>query len=221
MENKMSKSRKPPPIGVRIQPGESPWLALARAVAENPEGPVALGVMSHINQAMRPRELAADRLVEALARSMEEPDALGVQSDIAAARIAWETMCDTAMTDETLELFSQDAAQLVENRKKSPPEMSRILLDGADGRRDYGYELGGDLSGLQGTWHRLWASISMNRLLGTDPEDAVPELRAEFERQLGRPLAPVEWDQLVAHAHRHCDVVMRSRFQGASGESPD
>lgn len=216
----MPNPRKPPPTKVEVQPGESPWQALAQELANRPDGPVALGVMSHINKLVRPREKALERLVKAFAKNLEEPNAPGVQADIDLAKANWETVCETELTESLVAKFREDAAELVEKRKTLPPDMSQILLDGADGRRDFGYELGGNLTGLQGTWHRLWALISMNRLLGSDLDDAVPELRAEFERQLGRPLAPVEWDQLVAHAHRHCDVVMRPRYPNGLDGAP-
>lgn len=213
----MTNSSRPPPTKVEIEPGDNPWLALAREVAQRPDGPVALGVMSHINKTMRPREKAVERLLEALARDIEAPGTSTLSEEIAAARAHWEAVCQTCLTDDLMADFQQDAAKLVERRKRQPPEMSSILTHGAGDRRDFGYELGGDLSELQGTWHRLWASISMTRLFGTqDHGELAPDLRSEFEGLLGRTMTVEEWDQLVAHAHHHCDTVMRPRF----GDSP-
>lgn len=217
----MPHSSRPPPTKVEIKPGDNPWLALAREVALRPDGPVALGVMSHINQTMRPREKAGERLVEAIAKSIEAPGTSALSEEIEAARAHWEAVCQTSLTDELMADFQQDAAKLVERKKTQPPEMSSILIHGAGGRRDFGYELGGDLSGLQGTWHRLWASISMIRLFGAqDHGELVPDLRLEFEGLLGRAMTIEEWDQLVAHAHHHCDTVMRPQFEDSPPEHP-
>jgi len=209
----MPETPKAPPTKVEVQPGEDIWTALARELSARPEGPVALGVMSQINKGIRPRQDAYTRLVEACARKIEEPGNPAVSTEIDLAKENWSEVCKEDLAASTLKMAEEEAEDLVEHRLKQPPEMSRILLDGADGRRDYGYELGGDLTGLQGTWHRLWALISMDRYFGhTLPTADVSELRLEFEAQLGRELAPVEWHQLVEHAHRHSDKVMKPRF---------
>lgn len=218
----MSKTPKAPPTKAEVLPGEDIWTALARELLARPEGPVALGVISQINQATRPRQQAYSRLVEAYAKHIKDPGSAGVSAEIELAKTSWSEACNEDLSSPIVEMVERDAADLVEQRKTRPPELSAVLLDGADGRRDFGYELGGDLNGLQGTWHRLWALISMDRLFGhIGTSSAVSELREEFETQLGRSLAPVEWNQLVTHAHRHCDEVMKVRLPGEVSNGSD
>ena len=218
----MSRTPKAPPTKAEVLPGEDIWTALARELVARPEGPVALGVISQINQATRPRQQAYARLVEAYAKLIEDPKAAGIPADIELAKESWREACSEDVSAAMVDMVQKEAAALVEQRKTMPPDLSAVLLDGADGRRDFGYELGGDLSGLQGTWHRLWALISLDRYLGHgDSSKATSEVRNEFETQLGRALAPVEWDQLVKHAHRHCDDVMKVRLSGEGSNGAD
>jgi len=155
-------------------------------------------------------------VVNALSRQLQAP---GEQAGLDAAIAHWEGVWQEALGDERLAGFGRKAAQALAERQKQPPAMACILqprLDGHDslaGRTDIAYALGLDLSGLQGTWHRLWAAISMTRQLGlTDDDDLIATLRAEFESLLGRAMTRAEWDWLVLDAHWHCDHVMKPRF---------
>lgn len=202
-----------------IEPGESPWLALAREIAANPDGPIALQAISGMNRMLRPRELASQRLVEALARNNIEPGELSIQGELEAAKAGWESTCDAPLDQSLLAQFEKDALDLIERRKTQPPTIESILGE-VPGRTDYGYALAVDLGGLRGTWHRLWACISMERLFDTDDvESTVGELRTEFEQFLGRPINQQEWAQLVAHAHHHCDTVAKPRLDEFARES--
>jgi hypothetical protein len=42
-----------------------------------------------------------------------------------------------------------------------------------------------------------------------DMADLVPELRNEFEKQLGRAMTTVEWAALDAHVKSHAETVMK------------
>jgi hypothetical protein len=121
------------------------------------------------------------------------------------------------LTDEWMQRFSDDAAALVARRKTQPPAISSILADvGKD--RDFGYELGGDMDGLYGLWHRLWAAISMAKLWGSPEfEDLPVALRAQFESLLGRAMTDEEYARLTAHAHHHSETVMAQRFGVGAG----
>jgi hypothetical protein len=202
-----------------VEPGESPWLALAREVATNPDGPIALQAISGINRMMRPRELAIQRLVEALARTILEPGE-PARADLEAAKAGWEAACGGTLDKDLLAGFEKDARALIERRKTQPPDLESILGP-LPGRTDYGYDLGLDLGGLRGTWHRLWGSISMAKLFGSpEGETLVKDLRLEFEQQLGRAMSEVEWTQLVAHAHRHCDTVSKPMLDAYDRKPP-
>jgi hypothetical protein len=64
--------------------------------------------------------------------------------------------------------------------------------------------LGGDVDGLYGLWHRLWAALSMAQLWGSPEfEDLPVALRAQFESLLGRAMTDEEYAMLAAHAHQH------------------
>jgi hypothetical protein len=210
----MTHGPKRPPTRVVVKPGESPFLALAREMVERPDGVVSLNIQSAVNRFAAPRLRAIEQLVEALGEQIENPGDQLVRAKVGAAISCWEKTCDAQMTPETLSGFEEEARELLKDKKTRPPPMREVLRTPVE-RRDFGYELGGDLSGIEGIWHRLWASISMDRLMSVATgESIVPQLRAEFEQQLGRPLDADEWRQLVEHAHRHCDTVMRPQWGG-------
>jgi hypothetical protein len=213
----MSDEPRKPPTSLEVKPGESPFLAMARELVERPDGVAALRVMSEINRLVAPRQRAVQGLVEAMADQIENPNSDLIRANVDAASARWESTCEGRMTPQLRSDLRDQALQLLEERRKRPPPMHTILTT-AVSRRDFAYEVGGDLSGMEGTWHRLWASISMDRLMATpEQESNVAQLRAEFEGHLGRPLADLEWRALVEHAHHHCDTVMRQMW--AEGDS--
>ena len=198
----------PHPPKFKLAEGESIWTALARELAQRPDGVAALQVQSAINRAIKPSQEAVDRLVEALALQMEQPAVDSLDREVAAATANWEAVCLTAMSDEMLMLFNQDAEKLVQQRRTQPPAFGQILEGLTDEITDYGYQLGGDLEGVRGTLHRLWAALSSERFFGTrEFQELCVLLRAEFEQKLGRKMTATEWKKLVRHAHNHCDVV--------------
>ncbi|WP_454909714.1 hypothetical protein [Variovorax gossypii] len=209
----MSDEPLKPPTRLEVKPGESPFLAMARELVERPDGVAALRVMSGINRFVAPRQRAVEQLVEALADQIEKPESDSARAKVKAATSHWEATCGGPMTPQLLSDLREQAQQLRDDRRKRPPPMDEILGMSAP-RRDFGYELGGDLGGMEGTWHRLWAAISLDRLMAVaEQKSAAPQLRAEFEGLLGRPLTDGEWRALVEHAHHHCDTVMRPLWQ--------
>lgn len=205
----MSDEPRKPPTRLEVKPGESPFLAMARELVERPDGVAALQVMSGINRFVAPRQRAVEQLVQALAGQMEKPESDSAHVKVKAATSHWEATCEGPMTPELLSDLHQQAQQLLDDRRKRPPPMGEILAMSAP-RRDFGYELGGDLSGMEGTWHRLWTAISLDRLMAVPEQKSVAsQARAEFEGLLGRPLTDDEWRALGEHANHHCDTVMR------------
>lgn len=192
-----------PPKPFQVLPGESPWEALARELATNPDSPASLRLMSHVNQVLRPRTLAADQLTEALADAIEQEGELA-QASVAAAVQHYEKATGTPMDDELLAVFREDAQKLADRRRRQPPALESIVA-GCEQQLDAGYSLGLDLGGLRGTWHRLWAALAMQTAWAESPEglETVNAIRAQFEQQLGRALSGPEWEQLSAHAKRH------------------
>lgn len=178
---------------------------LALEISARPEGPAALGLMAEFDRRLRPHREAVSRLVEALADDLSVPDAATALRVIEAKRSFVETTgmeLDAGVLDDLV----ADAGRLLVERRKRPPAMEEILDAGAELGRDVAYELG-LLSGLRGTWHRLWACLGLEYHLG--PEGSVvADVRAEFEALLGRPLNDGEWDRLRSHAKRHADEVM-------------
>lgn len=195
--------------------GANPWAALAREVAERPEGVVGLHVMSAINAALKPRQEAVSELVITIANVQASPDDVAAKIALGTAKRHWESTCQCTLTDSLLEEFTSEAAALRERRKTMPPTIESILAC-ISGLTDYGYRLGGDLQGVLGTWHRLWASISTERLFDLNDEDRPlsVELRKQFEEKLGREMSGDEWAKLVAHAHNHSDTVMVEKLGG-------
>lgn len=123
---------------------------------------------------------------------------------VAAAIAHWEKTCGGPIDPGTLELLHSDAASLAQARRNRPPSMSSILSP-MPAATDVGYDLGLDLGGVEGTWHRLWAMMSLAAQFGDDPEIAADcqELQQEFERLIGRSLHHNELEALRAHARAH------------------
>lgn len=192
------------------------WLKRAiKTLSDNPESPESLRIMSNVQRAAQPRIDASDGLVTALAQQIQNPCA---ESDlqVVLAQTRWEAACQGNLDDELLSLFKRDAAELIKRNRCRPPEMTEIL-DISETPVDYEYTLVGTLGGLQGTWHRLWSSISSARYFAQfDSSERMCnlqngnliDLRKEFESMLGREMTVQEWGRLTAHAHRHCDEVM-------------
>lgn len=190
-------------------PDDSPWGRMAREIVRNPDSPASLAIQSSINRALRPSQEAADRLVEAFCKLRESPEDPVALGELDLAKANWESVCRGHLDTDLLEQFRQEGAELFERRRRSPPEMSKILRAGGE-RRDFAYELAGDLTGLQGIWHRLWALISLQHGFAVpDDGEGVDALRAEFESRLGRRMDPAEWDALRAHAHAHAERTWR------------
>lgn len=210
----MADRRRPPPK-LQIRPGEDGWLALAREVVTNPDSPASLQLLSQVNQAMRPRIQAATQLTEALVAQIEQPDAPGAQAAVDAAIAHWEKACASPIDAPLLADFREDARKVALRRRRQPPLLESIVA-GVEGRSDVGYQLGLDLEGLRGTWHRLWAAIAMSAAWGESPAavEAVAAIREQFEQHLGRQLAPAEWEMLTAHAQRHGFAELRPAFGG-------
>lgn len=104
-----------------------------------------------------------------------------------------------------------------------PPAIADIIVDPPQ-RGDYGYELGVDLGGFQGTWHRLWAICCLDYSFGHDPQaaasDGVLVVRKQFEGKLRRPLSGQEWQALCEHARGHWERNMRPAL-GKAQAGPD
>jgi len=201
--------RKPPSTKLEIGPGEDIWDAMARELSRNPDSPASLRIQSAINRAVAPRTRAVEQLVDALEQQLladGEPQRAAVQAAIA----HWEQECGAEMEPSILEDLRVQAAERIEKRRRQPPPMHSILQD-VPVATDTGYALGVHLEGLQGTWHRLWAIACLSYTFGDSPQtDAgVTTVRTQFERRLGRPITPAEWDALLEHAKNHSQTVMR------------
>jgi hypothetical protein len=198
----MSKKPQPPSKG-------SPWESMARELASNPDSPASLHIMSAVNSALRPRQQAVDQLVNALAAQVEHSD-VGTDAAVSAATKHWETACQVTASAEALQPLRNEAAELVKRRLRHPPALESILPD-VRVRLDAGYELGVSLEGLRGTWHRLWAAISLSKTWGDDVGDPsfIGVILNQFELALGRAMTASEWSQLVEHATRHAENVMK------------
>ena len=209
-----------PPKRVEVKPGEDIWSAMLRELASNPDSPASLRIMSAINRSLQPRNSAADQLVEALARQQEGDDNEGARAAVHAAKAHWEKACEATLDDALMAQFNQEARELVDRRQRLPPAVESIVVGVAD-RLDVGYSMGVHMEGLRGTWHRLWAAICTARLWNTvEPDDTVTVIRAQFEALLGRALSAQEWEQLTAHAHIHCDTVMKPLMQKVDEKYP-
>ncbi len=213
----MPGPKKPPPTKLEVPPGESVWSALARELARNPDGPVALQVQSAFGRALAPNRQAVQQVLEALGAQLEQ-DGEPQRAAVAAAIAHWERQTGAPMDAEALEGFRQDAREAAERRRRQPPAMQEILRVAPTGT-DVGYDLGVHLHGLQGTWHRLWASMCLCYSFGNDlaVEPTVATVRGQFEKLLGRALEPQEFDALAARARNHYETVMRPKLGDAGG----
>lgn len=213
----MSAPKKPPPTKLEVPPGESAWDALARVVARNPDGPVSLQVQSAMGRALAPHRQAVQQVIEALGAQIEQ-DGEPQRAAVAAAIAHWERQTGAPMDAQALEGFRQDAREAAVRRRRQPPAMQEILRAVPTGT-DVGYDLGVHLHGLQGTWHRLWASMCLCYSFGDDPatELTVATVRGQFEQLLGRALEPDEFGALAARAHSHYETVMRPKLGDADG----
>jgi hypothetical protein len=170
-----------------------------------------------MGRALAPRRQAVEQVLEALGAQIEQ-DGEPQRAAVAAAIAYWERETGAPMDAELLEELRQEARKAAERRSRQPPAMQDIL-HAMPAATDVGYDLGVHLHGLQGTWHRLWASMCMCYSFGGDPstESTVGTVRGQFEQLLGRPLEPQEFDALAAHARKHYETVMRPRLGGAEG----
>jgi len=207
----VSKKRLPQ-TKIIVAPGEDIWSAAARELASNPDSPASLHLMSAVKHAMAPRSAAIAQLVEAIEAQLNSP---GVAADTAVQSAIgyWERTCEAVLDATTLASFQEDARKRLERRRNQPPDMSAVLKSRPAGT-DTGYTLGVHLDGIQGTWHRLWASVALAYSFDDDPDVATTcvVVRKQFEAALGRPLAPEEWDGLKKHAHQHYLTVIKPKY---------
>ncbi len=196
------------------EPENSPWVDMARELANNPDSPKSLAIMSSVNAALNPSNQAVAQLVGEIANQIESA---GEKSDaaVAAATAVWEKVCGGTLDLGTLALFRADAQAVLDRRESAPPPLESIVA-GVTDRTDTGYALGVHLEGIRGLWHRLWALIALSKLSGGagEHDEGVLAMRAQFESGLGRPLLPAEWDALAAHAARRA-ASMASRHSAS------
>ena len=196
------------------QPGKpSPFLAAARELARNPDSPASLHIMSAVNRMMAPSQRAVEDLVLALCESIEAPG-LAASAKVAAAKARWEQVTNGRMDAGLMRQFEDDAHSELEERMRRPPPLKNILeeFDPASRTPDYGYRLGADLEGLQGTWHRLWALLRLQASSKMDMAEGIGVVRAQFEELLGRQLKDAELARLTQHATALAPDV-RARFE--------
>ncbi len=183
---------------------------LIRELIDRPESPMSLAFMVKVQDAMHPIDEGLRTLIGAIAADLE---AKTDESRLAMvrAKAAFESLTHGNVVGEEWEDLVAAAQKFNEDRLKRPPPMTDIL-DIDVQPSDLEYKLAGGLGGIQGTWHRLWSTISTTRYftgLGVeDTDDAVATLREEFEGKFGRPLNQEEWGRLVKHAYRNCDEVL-------------
>lgn len=161
-----------------------------------------------MNAALAPRSRAVQQLVDALESQLQsaEPNQAH-EAAVAAATAHWEKVCGGPMDAATLDLMREEASAQAAKKANRPPAMSSVLSATPE-MTDVGYGLGLYLDGLEGTWHRLWALMSLTIQFGDDPDvDAgCAEVRQQFEKILGRVLTPQEWSSLNDHARRHAQA---------------
>ena len=209
-----------PPKRIQLKPGEDIWSAMLRELSSNPDSPASLQIMSAVNRAVQPRNAAAAQLIEALARQIEGQDSEVARSAVDAAKAYWEKTCGATLDEALLEQLREDARNVAEGRRRQPPPIASIVA-GVGDRLDVGYSMGVHMDGIRGTWHRLWAAISTARLWGgPQPDETVVTLRGQFEALIGRPMSEAEWAQLTAHAHHHCDTVMKPMMEKVDENYP-
>lgn len=197
-------SPPPRPLHPKTQ-HESAWIAAARELASNPDSPQSLKVLSAVNSALAPTQNAIRQVVDALECQLEAQNPSQAQNAAVSAAIAyWEKVCGVPMDSSLLGDLRTEARKQAESRRNRPPQMSTLLTPPPT-RSDVGYGLGLHLEGIEGTWHRLWALLSLTFQFGDTPKGNLDceGLRRQFEQALGRELQPSEWDALVDHARAH------------------
>ncbi len=211
---------EPPKRKIQLRSDESPWGALARELASNPDSPASLQIVSAIRQSVQPQVQAVEQVVSAIeAQCMEDGEHQRVA--VQAAIQCWERACHTEMDSATLADFHKMAQQRIDRRRRHPPSMTSILTQ-VPTMTDTGYQLGVHMQGIEGTWHRLWGIIvlSCGFTDNVDADEAVVTVRAQFENLLGREMLPEEWRALVVHAkHHHQTVVEPSANQRSADHS--
>ncbi|MFN9470914.1 hypothetical protein [Acidovorax sp.] len=161
--------------------------------------------MSAINSAFASRQKAVQQLVDALGAQLESKAASkALDAAVAAAIVHWEKVCEGPMEPSLLEDLRAEALKQIERRRNRPPQMHTIL-NPVPTMTDVGYGLGLYLDGVEGTWHRLWAILSLTFQFGENPEGNTDceGLRLQFEQILGRRMQLAEWIALVDHARAH------------------
>lgn len=213
----MTKRNKPS-TQLQTLPGESIWNAMARELASNPDSVPSLNILSAVNQSMQPRMQAVNQVITALEDQLRE-DGEVQRAALQAAIQYWERECGTAMDDALLDRFKKSALERMQSKRRQPPRMDTILSS-RPATTDTGYQLGIHLEGLEGTWHRLWAIICLAFGFGDDidADEGVVEVRAQFERALGRSMSPNEWGALVAHARNHHETVMKQAMSKSASD---
>jgi hypothetical protein len=184
-------------------------------MARNPDSPASLKIMSAISQSMAPRKAASSLVLQAMEEQLLE-DGPSQRAAVDAAIGAWERIYGTVMDNNLQQQLREDAASRARQRRRQPPAMDTILTVLPNSPTDTGYDLGVHMDGIKGTWHRLWGIICLSYSFGElpDQDDAVSEVRNQFERILGRGLSPQEWQALVDHARRHYEAEMMGKLTG-------
>jgi hypothetical protein len=204
----MSKRQRPPSTQLQLRPGEDLLSAAIRELSANPSSPASLKIQSTFRQAMEPAHKAIEQLVGALAAQALD-DGVFQLADVNAAVAHWERTSGTTMTPELLMEFRKDAAERAKRLQRQPPSMQSVL-DTTPGQTDTGYRLGIHLEGVEGTWHRLWASIALCFSFGGEPDsdDTVKVVREQFEHLFGRALTAQEYSKLRDHGRIHAERHM-------------
>lgn len=182
-----------------------------RDLATNPDSPASLRIMSEVSRLIAPIERARNQVLDALDAQLTN-DGEHERAALSAAVRHWEAVCNDAMSERDLEEMRERARERRSRLRRLPPPIDTIL--GAQPTTtDTGYKLGVHLHGLEGTWHRLWAIISLAHSFGGNiqADPGVAEVRDQFEGILGRALIPAEWDALVSHAVKHAEAEMRAK----------
>jgi hypothetical protein len=183
-----------------------------RILRDAPDSPEGLRIQSVVNASIAPRNAAAENAIDAIETHTMAPSA-ETERRLQAAREDYfsATGLDSERHSDFWTGIEREAAARLEAKQNRPPAMESIL-DLPQRTADAEYELGIGLGGLQGTWHRLWASISIAEYLGEElGRDLVATIRADFEGKLGRAISLREWDALSTHASEHSAKIAAHR----------
>lgn len=185
--------------------------AAIRELASNPDSPASLRIMSEVSRAVAPFERARNQVVEAFEAQLAN-DGEHERTALCVAVGHWEAVCKGTLSNRDLEEMREEARDRQVRRRRMPPRMESILA-ARPSTTDTGYTLGVHLHGLEGTWHRLWAIISLAHSFGSNiqVDPGVTAVRDQFEGILGRALIPAEWDALVSHAVKHAESEVGSK----------